>query len=86
MESPDSDIGNLVARSLIDMTALDSRIEEAISEYGTLKDFHVMLWRQDPDETGCNWNARVEFLRGPALNDSSWWDVVPNLRERYNLM
>jgi hypothetical protein len=40
-----------VARSLIDIVTLDLRIEEEISKYGTLKDFHIVLWRQDPDKS-----------------------------------
>jgi hypothetical protein len=47
-------------------------------------DFHIVLWRQDPDTTGCNWNAHIERIRG-SLTDSSWWDVVPQMRERFNL-
>jgi hypothetical protein len=73
-----------VARSLIDIVTLDLRIEEEISKYGTLTDFHVVLWRQDPDTTGCNWNAHIERIRG-SLTDSSWWDVVPQMREHFNL-
>ena len=48
------------------------------------KDFHILLWRQDPDATGCNWNAHIERIRG-SFTDSSWWDVVPQMRERFNL-
>ena len=70
-----------MARSLIDIVTLDLRIEEEISKYGTLKDFHIVLWRQDPDTTGCNWNAHIERIGG-SLTDSSWWDVVPQMRER----
>ena len=77
-------IGTFVARSLIDIVTLDLRIEEEISKYGTLKDFHIVLWRQDPDTTGCNWNAHIERIRG-SLTDSSWWDVIPQMRERFNL-
>ena len=77
-------IGTFVARSLIDIVTLDLRIEEEISKYGTLKDFHIVLWRQDPDTTGCNWNAHIERIRG-SLTDSTWWIVVPQMRERFNL-
>jgi hypothetical protein len=77
-------IWTFVARSLIDIVTLDLRIEEEISKYGTLKDFHIVLWRQDPDTTGCNWNAHIKRVRG-SLTDSSWWEVVPQMRERFNL-
>ena len=73
-----------VARSLIDIGALDVRVQEQVAKYGSIKDFHVVLWRQDPDATGCNWNARIERIGG-SLSDSSWWDVVPQMRERFNL-
>jgi hypothetical protein len=69
---------------MLDMVALDFRIEEELAKHGNLKDFKVVLWRQEPDATGCNWNARIERLRGDS-NDSSWWDLVPQLRERFNL-
>jgi hypothetical protein len=74
-----------VARSLIDITALDSRIQEQIAQYGSIKDFHVVLWRQEPDATGCNWNAHIERVRGRGSSDLTWWDVVPQMRERYSL-
>jgi hypothetical protein len=74
-----------VARSLIDITALDSRIEQQLAKYGSLKDFKMMLWRQEPDTDGCNWNARIDRVRGDGSSDSSWWDVVPQMRERFNL-
>jgi hypothetical protein len=45
-----------------------------------------VLWRQEPDADGCNWNARIECVRGRHLNDCSWWDVVPQMRERFKLM
>ena len=77
-----------MARSLIDIVTLDLRIEEEISKYGTLKEFHVVLWRQEPDATGCNWNARIEHMGRTRAADSrnlAWWDVVPQMRERFNL-
>ena len=73
-----------MARSLIDIVTLDLRIEQELARYGSLKDFHIVLWRQDPDTTGCNWNAHIKRVRG-SLTDSSWWDVVPQMRERFNL-
>ena len=47
-----------------------------------------MLWRQEPDTTGCNWNARIEYIgrkRAADSRDLTWWDVVPQMRERFNL-
>jgi hypothetical protein len=76
--------GSMV-RSLIDISALDSRVQEEVANYGSVKDFHVVLWRQDKDASGCNWNARIERIQGDS-SDCSWWDVVPQMRERFNLM
>ena len=73
-----------MARSMLDMVALDLRLEEELAKHGNLKDFKVVLWRQEPDATGCNWNARIERLRGDST-DSSWWDVIPQAREKFNL-
>ena len=74
-----------MARSLIDRTALNSRLREQVANYGNLKDFHIMLWRQEPDAGECNWNAHIRCVRGSGLSDSSWWDVVPKLRKRFDL-
>jgi hypothetical protein len=41
-----------------------------------------VLWRQEPDDTGSNWNARIERISSGSLNNFGGWDVVPNLRER----
>jgi hypothetical protein len=85
-----------MTRALIDISSLDVRVQEQVAKHGDLKNFHVALWRQDPDASGCNWNARIERVGGGAnqnhpdsdpdsANDSSWWDVVPQMRERFNL-
>ena len=72
-------------RSLIGISELDSRIQDQIAEYGSIKDFKVMLWRQAPDTTGSNWDARIYRVRGDSATDSRWWVLVPQLRERFNL-
>jgi hypothetical protein len=74
-----------MARSVIDLTALDLRIQEDLATYGNTKDFYITVWRQEPDTSGCNWNARIGCIQGGSLTDSSWWDVVPQMRERFNL-
>lgn len=74
-----------VARSLIGISELDSRIQEQIAEYGSIKSFHIVLWRDALDATGCNWNAHIERVQGNELSDLSWWDVVPQMRLRFNL-
>jgi hypothetical protein len=77
-----------VERSLLDISTLDSRVQEEIAKYGTIKEFQVVLWRQEPDTTGCNWNARIEYIgrkRAADSRDLAWWDVVPQMRERFNL-
>lgn len=78
-----------MARSLIDIGTLDLRIEEEISKYGKVKEFQIVTWRQEPDATGSNWNARIEYVgraRAADARDLTWWDVVPQLRERFNLI
>jgi hypothetical protein len=77
-----------MARSLIDIAGLDLQVQDEIAKYGTIKEFQVVLWRQEPDPTGCNWNARIEYIgrkRAADSRDLTWWDVVPQLRERFNL-
>ena len=74
----------VVTRSPVDMIELDSRVEEELAKYGSPKAFHVALWKQKPDATGCNWDARIERIGG-GLGDPNWWGVVPQLRARFNL-
>ena len=74
-----------MARSLIDIGALDVRVQQQIAEHGSVKDFQVALWRQEPDASGCNWNAYIGRLRGGDATDPSWWEVIPRLRESFNL-
>ena len=75
-------------RSLFDISTLNSRVQEEIAKYGTIKEFQVMRWRQEQDTTGCNWNAHIEYIgrkRAADSRDLTWWDVVPQMRERFNL-
>jgi hypothetical protein len=74
-----------LARSLIDIAALDVRIQEQVARYGSLKDFTIAVWRQELDPINCNWNARIERFQGDSSSDSSWWHIVPLMRERFNL-
>ena len=74
-----------LARSLIDIAALDVRIQEQVATYGSLKNFKIVVWRQELDAMNCNWNARIERLQGDSSSDSSWWQIVPLMRERFNL-
>ena len=74
-----------MARSLIDIGALDLQLEEQLAKHASLKDFKLVVWRQEPDATGCNWNARIERMRGGGSSDTNWWGVVPQMRERFNL-
>jgi hypothetical protein len=78
-------IGAFVARLLIDIVALDLHLEQRLAKHGNLKDFKVVLWRQELDATGCNWSARIDRLRGDPGGDTDWWDVVPRMREEFNL-
>jgi hypothetical protein len=56
-------LGTLPTRELIGISELDSRIQEQIAEYGSIKSFHIVLWRDAPD-AGCNWNAHIERVQG----------------------
>jgi hypothetical protein len=86
-EAPSRESSTQVAtRSLIGISELDSRIQDQIAEYGSIKDFKVMLWRQRADSTGSNWDARIYRIRGDSATDSRWWVLVPQLRERFNLL
>ena len=85
-DSPRQQSEPLVPRSLIGMSELDSRIQDRITEYGSIKNFKVMLWRQDPDATGSNWDARIYRIHGDGADDSSWWERVPQMREGFNLI
>jgi hypothetical protein len=74
------------SRTQIDIVTLELRLKEEVAKHGSIRDFHVMLWRCNPDATGCNWNARIERVRGRNSSDAkSWWDVVPQMRVRFNL-
>jgi hypothetical protein len=44
------------------------------------------VWRQELDAINCNWNARIERFQGDSSSDSSWWQIVPLMRERFNLV
>ncbi len=72
-------------RSLVDISILDEEVQEEIAKHGNARDFHIVLWRQEPDATGSNWNARVERIRGDTERQPRWWEVVPHMRERFNL-
>jgi hypothetical protein len=75
-----------LARSLIDIAALDVQIQEQVARYGSLKDFKIVVWRQELDAINCNWNARIERFQGDSSSDSSWWHIVPRMRESFNLV
>jgi hypothetical protein len=75
----------LMARSLIDISALDAQLQEALGNVACVADFQLSVWRQNPDSTGCNWNARIERILHLDSADRQWWDVVPRLRATLNL-
>lgn len=72
-------------RSIVDIGILDEEVQKQFAKHGGARDFHVVLWRQEPDITGSNWNARVERIRGETEIQPEWWGIVPQLRERFNL-
>lgn len=68
-------------RSLLGIGSLDLRVQEEVAKYGNIKEFHVVLWRQEPDATGSNWNARIERISRISLSKFSWPGVVPQMRD-----
>jgi hypothetical protein len=78
-------VGDPVPRTLLDIAELDSRVQEEVSKYGDIKDFRIALWRQEPDASGSNWNARIERANGTSLATLGWVGVIPQMRERFNL-
>jgi hypothetical protein len=72
-------------RSLVDISALDVCMQEQVALHGNIRDFSTVLWRQELDADGSNWNAHIARIRGASANDESWWGVVPQMRARYNL-
>jgi hypothetical protein len=46
--------GTFPSREFIGIGELDSRLQDEIAEYGNLKRFHITMWRDEPDATGCN--------------------------------
>lgn len=44
------------------------------------------MWRDEPAATGGNWKARLERIKGTGSSDLSWSDVVPQMRNRFNLL
>jgi hypothetical protein len=75
----------LMARSLIDIGLLDLRVQEQVAKHGNVKDFSLALWKQEPDSTGCNWNARIERTRTNGTGDPRMREVVPEMRRSFNL-
>jgi hypothetical protein len=67
------------------MATLDGRLQEELAKVARCSDFKLTAWRQDPDGTGSNWNARLERIGGSNKQDITWWDVVPSLRANTNL-
>ena len=77
--------GIFMARSLIKIDALDALLQEALGKVASTRDFQVSVWRQEPDATGCNWDARFERISRTDSADKRWWQVVPDFRTRFNV-
>lgn len=78
-------MGRFMARSLIDIGALDVTVQEKILAFGDLRDFRVVLWRHEPDASGCNWDGSIEPLDDAALDGPRCNLVIPDLRLLFNL-
>ncbi len=75
-----------MSRQSIDLTQLDDQLQCQLAQHGSSKDFRVVLWRQEPDATGSNWNARIERSNVDTETYPAWWDIVPQMRGRFNLL
>ncbi len=75
-----------MARSLINIGSLDIHLQEALGRVASVSEFHLTVWRHNPDATGCNWNAHFERIAHLDSADKRWWGVVPLLRARFNLV
>jgi hypothetical protein len=74
-----------MARSLIDIIALDVRVQERVLTVGSLKDFRIVLWRHEPDAAGCNWSGIIERVTGAPRDMPGCEQVIPALRGLFNL-
>jgi hypothetical protein len=74
-----------MARAVVDMNTLDQLVRDELDKLEGGKDFGVAaLWRQDPDETGANWDAVVRQFPGNASGRQRP-DVVARLRASFSL-
>jgi hypothetical protein len=78
--------GTLWARQLVGVGELDARLQDQLAEFESLKWFPTTVWRDEPDPPGCNWNPRLERIKGTESSDLSWWNVVPQMRGRFKLL
>ena len=74
-----------MGRAVVDMNTLDQLIRDELAKVESVSDFGVALWRQEPDESGANWNAYLRRCQAKGSSDTRWWDVVPKLRAAFSL-
>jgi hypothetical protein len=74
-----------MTRAVVDLDTLDQLIRDELAKVERASDFGFAVWRQEPDESGANWNAYLRRCRGNDSADTRWWDVVPRLRAAYSL-
>jgi hypothetical protein len=74
-----------VTRSIIDIGALDLAVQERLLSFGSLKDFHIALWRHEPDASGCNWNGSIGRANGGVSEGLSLDLIIPQLRNAFNV-
>jgi hypothetical protein len=74
-----------MARAVVDMNTLDQLVRGELDKLEGGKDFGVAaLWRQDPDETGANWDAVVRQFPDNASGGQRP-DIVARLRASFSL-
>ncbi len=74
-----------MARSLIDIGSLDLHSRRSKSPGMQSEGFQSRALKEEPDSTGCNWNAHIERTGDTGTDDLRWHEVVPAMRRCFNL-
>jgi hypothetical protein len=70
-----------VARSLLDIGAVDLPVQEEVAKYGSIEDFHVVLSRYEPERQAAMGMHASRACDAAALSELTWWDVVPQMHQ-----
>ena len=72
-------------RKVVDINTLDQLVRDELAKGEAAQEFGVALWRQEPDETGANWNASVKRIGDRRALTPQLREVVPRLRASFSL-